>query len=468
MLLPGTRLLPKPHWRLGRWLWERCTSKGILLVCLALTAVATALSFALPQVPAQTRANSISHDEWLSVVQVRFKDWTPFLDAAGAFHILEASWFRALLGLAAFMLLVWIGNVVGALFGHRQRSQPDEPRDGYSATAMVSVLPPQQVVDSVQQAMNTLFRRVSRQTSGNVVCLTGRYGGWAPVGSLVLHLGLLSLVCALAVNGRWGWQESALSILPGEPVLVGPRGAHQIELLGVAESEDKARLRDGTGRQFPLSRGDTVYWRGYRYGWAGDSGPVVEVTATDKSGQSLTLSDYSVQPLPAESLRFTFSLSGSPSQDESDHLFIVSEERMVARLKWLQPDPSGAQEPAQFHLWVFQGDGQTLIGDSPVAAGNETSSVLIGGVRFSLSFTRSIALSVSYQPGTWPLCIGSALAIVGLVSGLVPRRCMQAVIEPDRDVVSIRFSERIAGISWSYRRRRSETIARLRSQLGEA
>jgi ResB-like family len=468
MLLPGTRLLLVRHWRLGRWLWERCTSKGTLIVCLVLAALATALSYALPQVPAQVRANSISYAEWLSAAQVRFRDWTPLLSAAGAFQVLETWWFRSLLGLVAFVLLVWVGNDAGALLGRQQRSQPDEPYDSDDVSAMVSLLPPQQVVDSVQQTMNALYRRVTKQVSADAVSLLGRYGSWVPVGPLVLHLGLLSVICALAVNGRWGWQQSALSLLPGEPVLVGPRSTHRIELLGVAATADEARLQTGTGRQFLLRRGEALYWRGYRYRWAGESGPVVEVAASDESGQILTLSEYSVQPLRVESLRLTFSLAGSASQEGADHLFIVSEERMVARLKWLLPGSSESQEPAQFHLWVFQSDGQTPIGDCALTAGSDTTTVSIGGVQFALRFSRSIALSVSYQPGTWPLYTGGALVVLGLACGLMPRRYLRAAIEPGRDAVSVQFRERRAGISWGYRRRRSELMARLRSHLGAA
>ncbi len=467
MLLPGIELSPQPRWQLGRWLWERCAAKGVLLAFLALAAVPIALSYVLPQVPAYIHANSISYREWLSTVQVRFRDWTPFLDAAGAFYILETSWFRALLGLLAFILLVSAGNEAGALPGHLLHSQLDEPYERTMAIAMVSTLPTQQVVDSVRQTMNALFHQVLEQGREDRVYLLGRHSSWLSVGPLVLRLGLLLVVSALAINGRWGWQQPAVQILPGEPVLVGPRGLHQIELLDVPTSAAEARLKIGTGQQLLLRQGDVFYQRGYRYLWAGESGPVVEITATDGNGRALTLSDYAVRPLPAESLRFTFSLPSSLSQEEADRLFIVPEERMVARLKWLRPGQSEAQAPAQFHLWVFQGDGQTLIGDCPLTATSETAVAVVGGVRFALRFSHSIVLYVAYQPGTWVLGVGAVLAVLGLVIGLIPRRYMRSVIDPGHDRVSICIEEHVAGLSWGYQRRRDRLLARLRGQLGE-
>ena len=462
----GADTRARPSGRLGRWLWERCTANGVLLGFLALAAAAIALSYVLPQVPAHIRADSISYREWLSAAQVRFKDWTPFLEAWGAFYILETSWFRVLLALTAFVLLVSTGNEARALFGALLAGRPGGYFAGSRTTAMASTLPPQQVVSTVRQAMGGLFHRIREETRGERLYLLGRYGNWPAAEPLVIRLGLLLVISSLALNGRWGWQQPAVQLLPGEPVSVGPRSSHRIVLLDAPAPAAEARLQVGSGRQILLRQGGAFYQGGYRYQWAGDGGPVVEVAATDEDGQALTLYDYAVRPLPAESLRLAFRVPSSPSQEESDHLFIVSEEQMVARLKWLQPDHPEAQGAAQFHLWVFREDGRTLLGDCSLTAASDTVVAVVAGVRFALRFSRYIVLDIAYQPGTWVLRVGGALAALGLAGSLIPGRSMRSMIDSRPGGASVSVEERVVGLSWGYRRRRDELLAELQRQLG--
>ena len=70
MSMQRNGLALKPPWRFDRWVWQRFSSRGALLLFLILVALALAARTLLPQIPGHLRADPIGYQEKLATLQV--------------------------------------------------------------------------------------------------------------------------------------------------------------------------------------------------------------------------------------------------------------------------------------------------------------------------------------------------------------------------------------------------------------
>ena len=149
----GTAALRQTYRRASRGFWQRCSSRGASLVLLLLLALALALSYAFPQAPAHTRSDPTTYEEWLSVTRAQYRGWTPFLEAIGAFNILDTAWFRVLLALLVFVSLVSLSEQLSRFLHPIQVRQPAEFYAVPGAVVLVSTLSLAKAVACVQRAI---------------------------------------------------------------------------------------------------------------------------------------------------------------------------------------------------------------------------------------------------------------------------------------------------------------------------
>jgi cytochrome c biogenesis protein ResB len=240
MSIVETKAQQESSWHVDRWIWQWCSSKSTLLLFLVPLILALAASYLLPQIPAQIRSDPIRYQERLTAIQVQFKNWTPFLEDVGAFAIEDTLWFRLLLVLFGFVVLVSLGKEIGSLV----ESQPInrlERFDGSPDTFTTSTsLPADQVVEAIQELIENRVGHAHHETQDAKVYLYGGRAAWARVGTAVTYLGLLFLVAGLAANGRWGWRQENVRVPPNQAISIGPDGDRSIRLVSVQVGETKA------------------------------------------------------------------------------------------------------------------------------------------------------------------------------------------------------------------------------------
>lgn len=465
MLNSGTEAARKPRSGVDSWLWQWCSSKAVLLGLLGLLVLSLASSYIVPQVPAHIRSDPVGYQEWLSASRAAFKDWTPLLETLGIFYIHNTSWFRILLTVLAFHTLVSLGARIGLLLAPRPVRQHDAFYSAHSATVISGPWQSTRTVDEVSKMMQLLLGHVDREMDAEKQYLYASRGRWAASSTVALHLGLLFLVGGLAVNGRWGWVQTGVQLLPNEPVFVGPEAPHKIQLLRTGSAAGTAVLQAGE-QQYTFSvRGGRTYQRGFLYHLIDRGSPLVRISARRNGGGKLTLYEYTTRPKPQESLQFAFP-STTPEED-ADRLFIVSDAKVVGRLAWSNRSATADEQP-RFHLWVFREGGQALVGESEIAPQDDIASVALGDITYDFEVSRYVVLDVEYRPGLWALYVGGLLVVVGLLGSLVPRQRMWAVISAQAETATIQIREQTTGLSGRFRRRRTEILAELQAQIENA
>jgi hypothetical protein len=459
----------KSPWQVDRWIWSRCSAKGTLLLFLISIGVALVASHVLPQIPAHLRSDPIGYRERLSAIQVQFRNWTPFLEAIGAFYVKDTLWFRFLLVVTAFILLVALGSEVSDLLALRSIGQSDEFYRSAGAVSLSGLLSRDQAVEAVEQTLRTYARHVRRKTRVDRVYLYGGRAGWTRAGMAVVYLGLLFCVSGLAANGQWGWQQTDVQVPPNELILAGPEGKHPVQLVDVKTDPIEALEIQVDGSQHLSLREGASGRRGsFRYQWISKGGPFVQIRAQRVNGDGLVLYNYEPGPIPEETLRFAF--SAQASQQEADRLFIVSEDKVVGRLAWLNKD-GGNDDMPRFYLWTFGEDGRTPLGEQEFAqpepgASDNTLTAQIGDVTYTLDVTRYVVLDMAYQPGWWALGIGVILLAAGLSTVLIPRRQTWALVVQKGNGAEVRLQDQSWALVRRHRRQEDQVFAQWRAQLG--
>jgi hypothetical protein len=453
-------------WRIGQRVWQWCCRKESLLLVLVPVAVALVLSYLLPQISAHLRADPASYQEWLSARQIEYKTWTPFLKASGAFHIQDTPWFRILLALLAFVTLISLGNQIGLLLRSAAVRRPDAFYDVASAAdsadaAALHLLPPPlehalpQVLRFIENRAKVDASRIRQETNDGKTYIYASRNAWIDARWAAVLLGLLLIVVGVAGNGRWGWRQPAIQILPGKDAVVGPGDDLAIHLLNTESSpsgNDRARLEVEGKYQALVKVGAPAFHRGYRYRWDGRGGPSVQLQAfrvTDLN-TPLALYNYTVRPEPEEMLLFAFP-PAEPTQESEWH-FIVPDYKVVGLLRWSQePGADESGEPG-FDLWIFDEDGtergKPSFKEQASTGSQAVFQATLEEIIYELVADQYIVLDVAYQPGYWALLAGGALVAVGALGYLISRLQIWARVSPLTTQVEVRMRERRRGISW--------------------
>lgn len=458
------------RWRIGQRVWQLCSAREALLLFLIPIAIALTATYLLPQAPAQLYADNLQYQEWLSARQVAFKNWTPLLTSIGAFHIRQTLWFRSLLTLLAFVLLISLGEQLRLLLSPVLVRKPAPFYNSTDATSIVSDLSYDEALRKIRNVFQ--WRLVQSEGPGTAYLYGGRHT-WARASTAVIYLGLFGVVSGLALQARVGWWQSGIQVLPYEDVALGPGGTLQLRLLDIQPAHQDqdtqpvpvAKLQIAGQTVLFVELGVPIHHRGYRYLWVSRGGPSVRLSAfrVSDSEHALTLYDYAVSPLKADALQFSFASGQDP-----DRQFILSEDKVVGWLRWETTERSASEDRQTFQLWLFGEDGQELGRETfeQVESEQDTTvqQAVIGDVLYRLEVARYIVLDIAYQPGQWLLWLGGVLLALGSLGKLVPQTRIWAQVSQETGQIVVKVRDQTEGLLGT-RDNASRLIARLRSAL---
>lgn len=425
--------------RISRGLWRWGSSQGALLVPLLLLAAMLALSYTFPQASAYIRSDPITYEEWLSNVQIRYRRWTPLLRTVGVFHVRDTPWFRVLLALLMLVLLVSVGDRVGKLVEECQVRHPQSFYD-HGGTRLTTGLAADEAVDRVRQALSAMGMSVSQAKGASTTHLRAQRRALARIDVLLSLLGALCMVAALGANSRWGWTQPGIQVLPNQTVQVGPQGDHRLELVQEAEDSQGVWIETDASQRLYVDRDRGATSGAFRYELTDQGGPLVSVSASNRDGEPLALSEYMLRPEPHAELPLVFSAA---SEEQAVRLFLLPEAKTVVRLEW-QDDQDVGAGPSRFQQWAFEQGAQQLVGTAEIAATEGIATTQIGEVTYHWAFSSYAVLDLAYQPGRWLLGIGAVFALSGVVAQFVPRQQAWAMLQSTGEGTLIALREQSA------------------------
>ncbi|MBN1642285.1 MAG: cytochrome c biogenesis protein ResB [Anaerolineae bacterium] len=435
-----------------------------MLIVLLLLAVALALSYTFPQIPAHVRSDPVTYEEWLSAIQVQYRGWTPVLRAIGAFDVRNAAWFQILTALVAFVSLVSLAQQLGAWIEQAQAVQPPGFFQTADAVGLSTPAPAERVVDSVQQALARLGLRAHTCRAETATGIAAGKHRWADASAPLTYAGVLALAIALAMNGRWGWRRTDVQLRPGEQAPIGPAGTHRIALVEVHPQGLSAEIEIDGGRRLHVVREHSTRWWGYEVQLRAAGAPLVEVTARRAQAEPLQLSEYAVRPAALDALEMAF--SDAASEPEGGRLFIVPADKVVVRLQWINPRETGSGAPVRFRQWVFDQGGQSLIGEAEFEDEGGVVQTHIAGITYSWDIATYVVLDVAYQPGRWALGLGALLTAIGLLGRAVPRQRVWVRVAEDADGATVLIRQAVRGIARRKENALEKLVVTLQEEVG--
>jgi hypothetical protein len=265
----------------------------------------------------------------------------------------------------------------------------------------------------------------------------------------------------MAINGRWGWQQEKVQLLPGKQVGVGPDATHRIELIDVQAPKDEATI-EVNGRQNIILQYDQGTRRGrYSYRLSEPSIPLVSTSAY-RDGQELALSEYAARIEPTNVLHFGFS---EIENQETNYLFIIPDEALVVRLQWLNQQSIAIDERPHLHQWVFQQAGQTSVGDQEIKTTQAITETHIGDVTYKWTFSHYVVIEVNYQPGWWLFTFGTGSVLIGMIGHLIPRQHIWSKTSLQNEQVIVEIREESQGATYGWRQKWNHELNTLRAEI---
>jgi len=463
-----SEIFKNTKWRIGRRVWQWCSTKTALLLFLLPTATALIASYMVPQAPAHLYTDALRYQDWLSARQIEFKNWTPLLGAIGAFRIRETLWFRALLALLVFILLISLGEQIRLLLEPELVHKPSVFHTSTDTISLTTSFPSLQTTRLVRQMLGP--RTLQVEEDGTFYLYADRRA-WARASAAVIYLGLLLLAGGMAIQTRGGWRQPEIQVLPYKDVAIGPSEALHIRLVdiqtgiqdGAEQSATIANLQIAGQTILPIQLGVPARHRGYRYLWVSRGGPSVQLSAyrVSDNERALNLYDYAVRPIEAGSLQFSFASGQDPNRQ-----FILSEDKVVGWLRWDDTGDAAGENTPKFHLWLFGENGQEL-GAETFEAGQDPTILhaRIGDIDFRLKIARFIVLDIAHQPAEWVLWVGGALLGLGILGQAIPHTQIWALVLAANEHTVVKVRVQHMGLLKRRGNEQKRVAARLRDAL---
>jgi len=418
-------------WRIG----SAGTTRLVLLVLLALS---VALGTLLPQLPVTAAADPAMANRWLSTIATRYGTWGTLLRAINLFDIAHAFWFRLLLALLAFHLLLCAVEVIqtawAALGSHRH--PPPFPPD-VSHVRWLSLPPPLHEAVAIVQSqlaarrLRVLVEAEETAVSAQLYADRARFG---VLGSLLSNVGALFLLMALFINSVLGWQTADLLLAPGQETALGHGTGLNLRLVTAASAADRGRLlflgASGEAVERPLAFAHPALYGGISVHQTGD-GPALMVRGEDEAGRPLALQPLAAEGTAAETVSLIF------DQPQAERHLTVPARNLALRLVAYTTSPGSQADHPTFLLQVYRGGSSEPILDTLISEG---STLEVNGARLEFMPERYAVLQVIHAPGLPLLLAGGWLLLVGAILPLIwPTLQVWAELMPERRAVRVRL-----------------------------
>ena len=135
------------EWDILDTLWRLFSSTQLVAIVLLVVALASALGTLFPQAPSQATGDSAVYAQWLASVQGGYGGWFDFLDTMGLFDLYGSWWFRALLALLAFSLMISVAERVASLWPFSRQIEVRRSNDSFADASRQTAFSVDQPVD---------------------------------------------------------------------------------------------------------------------------------------------------------------------------------------------------------------------------------------------------------------------------------------------------------------------------------
>ncbi|MFX1554879.1 MAG: cytochrome c biogenesis protein ResB [Promethearchaeota archaeon] len=360
------------------------------------------------------------------------------------FDVYGSWWFISLLALLAFGLIIGTAERVASLWPSFRQSEIKQSDDSFvdaSRQAVFSVdQPAEQLVERLKAVLiRQLCRVLVKREEGMVYLYADRL--WVEVAALLGHVGLIVVLAGVAVTGRLGWQEDAVTLSPGQSYEVGhgldavlrfekleldtyPDGSSRNYRAYVQLIEHDAEVERIIGVNRPFTyRGVSVYQISH--------GMAVAVKASDQDGQPLLLQSFADGAETAAVLSLPF------GGHQSERYFAVPAHDIAFQLVFYQSLPDHGYDGPVFLVQAYRGSAIEPIYSRFI---DKSSSLKVGGVAYHLALDQYSEMRIVSDPAVAVLVLGLLLTVVGYFLYLYwsPIRFWAAVSEKgDRATVKL-------------------------------
>lgn len=442
-VVPAPAAPPLPSNPVDR-LYRALAGDVATLVVAALVTVALLASLLLPQLPAD-RSEPDAAARWLAETAAQVGSSGSVLADLGLLNLWNSLWFLMLAGLLAFILLLRLGLAIGNAL--RRLRNPDPQHAAAEARrwplhAAVH-LEKDATGAGLHQDLASEGWRVVSSAEADRTQLVAERSSAGVVAPILIYGGLLVVLASLWLGQLIGWQESGITLAPGETVLLANRPDSALSASpGVdgALTELSIARSSGPPETASLSAGGAARVDGVAIRRRAQ-GPALAVGAGGPGGEPLQLQRMDAQSAPAQSLTLVF------DQPRSEQVFLLPDRQLVISVVSFPALPERGFSGPTFLVQAFRAGQRDPVlnefveGDASMGLGEDTLTLRTG---------QFITVDVSYDPVRPLGWLGVALAALGVLLALWrPAGQLFLSVQRQRGQVVVRAS---LDPSWPWRK----------------
>lgn len=383
---------------------------GALLVLLAMSVAAGML---LPQAPSNL-APSDTTTRWLAETSSRYGSLGGLLQSAGLFDLWHSDWFRGLVGLIAFVLLLRLGLAIGDAAKRLRNPDPiaavkEARRWPLHATVELDG-DTMSVAAELSEVLFSEGWRIAQTESDSGAAIVAERSPSGLVAIPLFYAGIL-----LALTGLWlgqlvGWSESNVALLPGQPVSLLHDHGLSISLADADSDANALTVQSNkgvsvSGNFSPTGRAHLSGLTVRRTG----QGQALAVSVRDELGQALQLQS-SNQPSPAQpALDLVF------DQPRAEQVFFVPARQLVVSVVSFPALPERGFTGPTFLVQAFR-TGQREPVFNQFVEGD--ADLTVAGDALQLRSGPLVIVEISRNPAAPLVVAGIALVVTGLLLAL--------------------------------------------------
>ena len=412
-------------------LWRIFTSMRTALLLMLTLAMLALVGTVLVQAPAGIQSDAQAYNAWLDALRPKYGGWVPILDRIGFFSVFQSIWFKAILvGLTTSILACSVNRFRGlwktAIHPRTRMAATFYEHAPHSAT-LATELDQAVAVRVAQDVLGTRRFRTVVEAEGDTIHVYADRFRWAPFGTLMAHISLVSILIGALVGSAFGFRNNELAVTVGTTVDVG--GGTGLTLLARRFSDsyyangapsdyssDLVLFRDGQEVASKTIRvNEPMEYDGVSF-YQSFFGPAAVMRVTDADGAIVYEGGV---PLLWASDDETRRIGQFPLIDEGLTVFVVGpasgrvDPTIKAGQMQLEIYPSGSERPSSIEV-ISQGE-PTPLGD------------------LSFTFLREqqfTGMIVARDPGMVFVWFGSILLVAGLfLVFFFPNRRIWAAIQ---------------------------------------
>ena len=218
----------RPQRDLIETIWVLCCSVKFAVVQNIALALAAMLGTIIPQMQPGISDSAEAVDSFLADAHARYGDLTGFLHWAGFFDLYNSLWFRMLIVIIVFSIIIctlnrWQPTV--RLITKPMVKASDAFMSGLTERAQFTSVPleAEQADRIMRGALKKSRYRVlsDKSADGAIIHLYGDRDRWSKMVTFVSHAGLVMLILTAAGMTQIGWRVRSVYFMPNDPVNVG-------------------------------------------------------------------------------------------------------------------------------------------------------------------------------------------------------------------------------------------------------